>query len=521
MAKSKPSAKIYIISGIVALIGSVIFCSFLTILFLNIFTTPPPSEPEKSEPPIILPSPTLNVPSSITLELLQQGTIIYSVKDLGNYVISIAIEDTSIATLSGTTITPIKVGTTKIIYTINTSPKIIKETTLNIIDCTKEVAFYITTENQSAPDVYYTNTYYILEIRHNLLPAENPTINIGNLSEFSLIKTENNSYFFKFKIKNAGDFSFNYIGKYVSLNKTYPAVNFPIEFNVTFTNGFNDNKLTLYLYDTNFTTDAQNDNIFNTTNFEIVPSTNTIDNILLNANSYDKSIIQIFENTITALAEGETTIEFYSSISGIVKTYNVKIIKVTLSKIMINGEVKQLNATENIELAHSETYCLNYNKFPVYCIGTLTLNYNPAELNYENGAFSIIAGVTNSQITITYLNEVVYTINISAKLEVLHNVTIFQTSSSATLENNILSATFAENFYITLNIKALNANTNQLLPNQTFSLNAISNNSVCICTDERISNGNLTLQIIGTGTCTLTIADLYYNVNIALTINIS
>lgn len=520
MTKSKSASKIYIISGIVALIGSVIFCSILTILFLNLFVTPTPTTPENSEPAPMPQLPTLNVPSSMTLELLQQGTIIYSIKDLGNYSLCISIQDLSIATISNSTITPKKIGTTKIIYTINTSPQIVKETTIEIVDCTKEVEFFITTEENTFPNIYYTNTYYILETKHNLLPNETPTITYGNISEFILIKTENNSFFFKFKIKNAGDFSFNYVGEYISLNKTYSAVCFPADFNLTFANSFENNKLTLYLFDTTHIEDAAKDNIFNFTTFEITPSANTVDNILLNENSYNNIIIEIIGNKITALSEGETSVEFYSTISGIAKIYNIEIIKIKLNEIVVNGETKHLNSVDNVELVFNETFGFEYYKTPTYCLDNLTLNYNPAELKYEDGKFSIIAGITNSQVTITYQNEVVYTLNIFAKLEISHKTTITQATTAVHFENNTITASFVDNFYINFNIKSFNLNTEEILPNQDFEITSISNANVCVCSDEKITNGNFTIQIVGTGICTITISDLYYNLNIQITFNI-
>ena len=160
---------------ILTIIISLVFCLAIAggIIFLalkNKPATPPNQEPP---PPEIL-TPTLTVPSSVSVDLLDSLTFTPTVQNLGSYTLSITIENTSIAIISNNIITPKSIGTTKIISKINTSPAIVKETTLKVLDCTKQVDFYITDQNNQPVEKYYTNTSYILEVRQNILPSSFP-----------------------------------------------------------------------------------------------------------------------------------------------------------------------------------------------------------------------------------------------------------------------------------------------------------------------------------------------------------
>ena len=118
-----------------------------------------------------IPTPTLTIPTNITLDLLQTNFAFeYSVTNLADFVVSISIDDTSIATIdSNNVITPLKVGETKIITSINTNPTIAKETTLKINDCVQNVNFTITNKDGSVPNIFFTGTSYILKLEQNIL----------------------------------------------------------------------------------------------------------------------------------------------------------------------------------------------------------------------------------------------------------------------------------------------------------------------------------------------------------------
>lgn len=517
MMKLKFNTKIYLIAGITAIISSILLCFIITTIVIGAHSptnppvTPPSSEEPGNEEPTL---PTLDVPSNITIEILATKTFTYSVENLNNYVVSISILDNTIATIDETTIIPHKVGTTKIITSINTEPLITKETTLTIVDCTKEVTFYITDINYTTVDIFYTDTDYILEINQNILPVELPTITYSNISKFELLKTENTSYFYKFKIESYGDFTFNYKGTYVEKSYNYFAYKLPTNFEIIFNREINNNTIYLYLFNNNYIDIANTDGYFNNITYTILPQDNTLDNITIS--EYDTPLISISNNTITALGVGTATIKFYSSISNTYKTYSIVISEINISTIVINNENKNFGTMETIYIDATSNYHFAYSYLPVYGMGELVLNYSDSELNFSDNYFTFINNAYTSTITITYNNQIIYTLNLCVNPVIKHNITITYSTLESNIVNSTIYTTYANDALIQLSVMAVDSSTNTPISTQDYEVN-IHDTNICSCND-RIINGNINLLLHSTGTTTIDIIDIINNITITLTI---
>jgi len=131
-----------------------------------VLSTKPKTPPA---PPPEVPMPTLVVEQEIVIDkFCNNRKIAYTKENLGDYVLTISIENTNLASLENDIIKPKAVGTTKIIYEINCEPKISKTTTLVITDVVTDVDLQIKNLDDSAVENFYCNQTYKLIITQNV-----------------------------------------------------------------------------------------------------------------------------------------------------------------------------------------------------------------------------------------------------------------------------------------------------------------------------------------------------------------
>lgn len=479
---------------------SLVFCAVVvgaTIFLALNFNTPPALPPiqednEEDEKDNSL-KPTLQAPSVITIEILDTYTFNPQLTNVGNYVLSISIENTNIAEINdNNVITPKTIGTTKIICIINTQPLIKTETTLNIIDCTKDVNFNILNENRQSVTEFYTNTTYILEISHNILPSVLPEIYYSNLSKFNLIETSSSCYYFEFMVKDAGEFTFEYVGKYVSLNKNYTAVNLPTDYKINFSRNV-DGNITLNIFNLNYINQANENNIFNTISFEIA-TTNSLDIVSTTVSNPD--IVSVNNGVITALKYGTTTITFSSSLSKVTKVYTITVKDVLLNGIIVNNKEQNLYTEETIEVGAGEIYNFSYLPSPIYSLCNLTTKYNCQEISYSGNTISLLNNVKTSRFEIFNNETMVYCLIINSKNQIGHKVEVTNPNGLQII-NNVLEVDYSISF-IQITCSAYDLSTNENLTTQNFSVD-FSNKNICVLAEQNASSGiiNIRLKSIG------------------------
>lgn len=514
-----------------SIIISLVICGLIVASLIACFLFLPenPAKPPENNPPVTPPptppAPTITAPENITVKLLDNSkSFEYSVTNIGEYSDSVIIENASVATLENNVIKPKAVGTTKIIVSVNCTPAVTKETTLTVIDCISEVNLSITNVNGVTPERYYTNTKYILKLQQNIIEDNKPFINVNNnnnlpkliannIENINYLKTENNCYYYEFNIISYGNFSFEYKGEYVSANIQNSALNYPTNFSLNFENNLlNNSNINLYLFNEDYLSDANQNNVYNKANFTIQKFENSYDEIT--ASSSNNNIVTITDNQIIAKTEGSAQVTFKSLISNYEIKVNVTVCNINLERLIINGVSKNLNETLNVTLNLNEEYNLNFTPSPIYSICNLSVSYNENEVDFSNGKIKLLNNVTSSIIYIKNEETTIYTINFSLASNLTLTATLLYPTSTQIINNTL---TISKNVYaqIKCNISDLNYPENNV-PFGEYKLTY--DKSYISLLDPNITAGSIALEFLEVGITQILITNITHNVSMVLTV---
>lgn len=508
MTKDKSNLKSVLIIICVSLLVIIASCFIGAKLLTNLNT----DKPQTPTPPEIT-MPTIFVEEEINVYVSDYTTeFLYFVQNLGDYEVTFFIANQNIAEFDGNIIRPKTVGTTKITITINTIPQTTKETKLNILPVVTDVEFNITDNLGNEVNEFYTNCNYCLVVTENnatnltstVLGSENVTI------EF--IKNENLSYYYNFQILEEGEFELRYKNKYYQEWITFNASKKLIDFQVNIANS------KLYLFDMNYVAIANNNNLVNCSNFEIIVQDNVND--IVELIEYDKNILEIINNKIIAKSAGKTKLKFRSTLSKIEKDYEIIVEEISLNKILINNIEFELNSTINLDINANELINFSFSKIPIYCNDVLSINYNNEEVKYLNGQLSIINNATKS---VVYLKDKIGTNIITINLNVIATYRIDVNISNQNyinikLEDDVIEVPFEKDGYISLTVHIVDEITNLKLHNQTPKVN-IEKVDICEIEDD-IINGVLNIKIKSVGETIIKISYDEYEIELNLTIRI-
>ena len=463
-------------------------------------------------------TPRIIAEQEITLELLETAKLDYEIQNIQNYDIIKTISNQNILTIDNQDIIhPQQIGSTIITISINCSPMVEKQIVVNIIDCVKNVEFLITDMADVPASNYYANTDYKLHIIQNMAPTSEPEI-ICSMQDFALISKNDNIMIFRFNQNTAGQFGFTYNGKYINKSQSYTALARPENISVSFTNIQPiDNKIYLYLIDNSFITQANTDGFYSATTFSI-NKLNEQDTI---ACSVAGSSISLSQNTISAKSSGVSVLTFSQKITSqitISKQIQVYVSEIDLQKVVINGtETSPFESIENtIYLKSGKYYDFSFSKLPIYASKELSIDYNENLVNFENNKLKL-KSENNSTIYLIYDNNIVYTLNLVYEQETTETITY----SISLNENNkqYCDVTIDDNNkrievemtdlpnigYFVLKIsKYIDS---ELSLTQDFSAE-FSSLEVCYFSGKQtIYDGNLSISVLSSGTCTITITD--------------
>lgn len=507
MTKEKSNIKSIILIIIVSLLVIIASCFVGAKLLIKNNIKDPPQTP-------ISPSsitPTLIVSSEVNLHVADNTYIFsYVVNNLGSYNVNYYVENSNIAELEGNIIRPKRVGSTKIITTINTVPLIKKETILNILPIVTDVEIKIINSEGNKVNEFYTNTPYTLVVTENIetnLISE--ILYSDNITKFTFVKKENLSYYYTFQISEFGEFELRYKNKYFQKWVNFNAYKMPTDFNINITNS------KIYLFDTKYLSLANSNNVFASSEFVVEIQENTNDKVELI--DYDENLIEVSNNKITAKAVGVAKLKFKSSVSKVEKDIEIIVDEITLNKVSVNGEEYEMGSTININLNYNEEFNLIFSKVPEYSNDYLILSYNEEEVHYINGNIALIHDKISSTIKIkNKLQEDAITINLSLNPTYTVEVDIDkQNSVKIEKDNNVISVMFEKEDFVFLGTYLFNVLTKEKVSSQIPSVES-DNNEICEITE--ILNGKITVLIKQKGTTTLKIS--YENFNTELTITI-
>lgn len=462
--------------------------------------------------------PTLSVIASIEIDKYETYNYTYSVTDLGDYVASVEIVDNTIAKVDDNLkIKPIKVGTTDIKVSINCEPKIEKFTTLIIKDAVSDYSYEIINENGEKCDYLYVNNYYILQITENAIVDEIPKIGYDDdfVSNVLFISKDKNILKYKFKVKNYGNFVFKYESKYCKKDTgNLTAYEYPNNFNVAFNNNvLVGNNINLYLYNEDYTSDANIDGYYNSTMFNIGIKPNTNDKVNM---SFVGDCISIKDNKISAIKVGTGSLVFESEISKVKKEYEIIVQKIEPTAVVLNGQENQLCKTINLSLEQNTLYNFDVQILPAYAYGNLSYICSSG-VSFADSKVSLIAD-TSQNIKVMFNSECILSVNITktASFEIVKEIYGYD---NFVVNDNYLTIVYEEDCEISIFLVIKNCDDNSMILDCVYGF-TISDESVITKTNDlyESTNGLIKVCVLRKGVAQLTIFNEKYN--LSLTINI-
>ena len=462
----------------------------------------------------------LTVPNTITIDYLQRCKFEYTSLNLQDFKVDVTIQNEDIASLDeDLNITPLKVGTTKIITTINCTPCIQKQTTLIVEDAVTDFSYkFLNMESQEQSFLYVGNSYY-LEITENA--TVNALANIGfdneSVSDFMLISKEGNVVKYKFNVAKCGEFDFDYVSKYChkSTGKITAYV-YPNTFDVSFDNvAVVDNKFSLYL-----SSDAslsEIDGLFESCSYCCLLTENSNDQIEV---SVTGDCVEIENQKVTAKKEGLGSVVFVSKISGYKLEYIVNVKKVKPTKIAFNNKEFDVGAELQLSIKVNEPADFQLLTIPSYAYGNLTFEYGDG-VKIEDNKITLL-GATDETVYAKKDNSIVATITVKAKSEQKIIASVYICSAEHTFKNNILNISYTDNCQLILKLEIVDATTLQPYSLQIINF-IIEDETVITSTDNSnlVKNNYASFQILKSGTTSIEFYSSDLGINNIITINIA
>lgn len=528
MTKDGNKKKLYIILSI-ALIVLLAVGTFFTIKIIGNINAQVPSDntinndddgdDDTSDGYFEIKSPTLETESDILIDKMSTHKFNYSVTNLGEYSLKIRIEDENLASIdSDLNIIPNKVGSTRIVTSINCAPKIIKYTTLTIVDVVTDVSFSILSQDDTPISTTYVYNTYYLKITKNAKVEEDFKIGYDDtyIENLSLISKTENYLKYSFKVVNYGEFNFKYISRYCDkISQNIKSYIYPNNFEVNFNIPLSNNSINLYLFNSRYTNEANNDGFYNVALFDISTISNSNDNIQVTINN---DCVILNNNQILANKEGVSTIIFTSTISNISKTYTINVFKVLPSSIMLNGEEKDMynNSIINLELNTEKDF--NISITPAYYYGNYTIVKDDGIIIKNNKI--ILTESSDKKVLIQYNNSTILNITIKYSPSFKISKNIYYCSTDYTFNSNKLTVSFEYELEIFIYVEILDQN-NTPNKDQTL-LFTISNTDVAISTNSTSMSFNNLIKItaLSLGTTTITIYNNDLNISTTITLDV-
>lgn len=514
---SNNKRKVVIILSIILAVLVVVGGIFVTIVVTNMSSPPSPDLGDGGEdlPEVPAVLPTLTVPESVSIDKFETAFFTYTIENIGDYVISVEIEDTTIASISNLTITPKNVGTTRIITSINTEPKIEKYTTLEIKDVVTDISYEICNLDNSSATNFYVGNEYLLIVTENAKVNNTPTIKYDDtyIENISLLQKQENILTYKFKIKSVGEFNFEYISKYCSKSTgnivayVYPD-NFDVEISgIAPINGV----INLYLFNNEYKDIANSDNYFNSFSYNITTIPNSNDNV--NVYASDNSIT-VENGVVTANNSGTCTLTFESSVSKVKKEYIINVQEIALKSINFNDEECSLNSNKSLTYEKNIAQNFKISIEPIYAYGSLAIIKND-NVSISNDKISINSEDIQN-IAVNFNNSQIFSIQYSLKPKHQISASVAYCSTNYAFNNNNLSIEYEKDAEVYLLIKLLDEN-GALITSQPLYFEILNENiAKSTNNSNKVTNNYAKLFILSTGTTTIKL----YNQDQSITLSI-
>lgn len=513
--------KVMIILSVILAVVVAIGGFFVAIIVAKVGSSPPPNVGGGDEdlPETSATLPTLTVPESVSIDKFETALFTYTIEDKGDYVVSVEIEDTNIASISNLKITPKKVGTTRVITSINTEPKIEKYTILVIEDVVTEISYNLYGLDKSIATNFYVGNEYLLIITEDAKVNNIPTIKYDDtyIENISLFQKQENILTYKFKIKSAGEFNFEYISKYCSKSTAnITSYVYPDNFDVEILGVAPiDGVINLHLFNNEYKDIANADNYFNSFSYNIVTTLNSNDNVNVYASNDN---ITVESGVVSVNTRGTCTLTFESSVSKVKKEYTINIQEIALKSINFNNEEYSLNSNKSLTYEKNISQDFKISIEPIYAYGSLTIAKND-NVSISNDKISINSEDPQN-VVVNFNNAQIFFIQYSLKPKYVISASVTYCSTTYSFSDNNLSIKYEKDAEVYLLIKLLDENDNSVNP-QPLYFEILNENIVKSTNDSnKVTNNYAKLFVLSIGTTTLKVYNQDQNITLTITVSV-
>ena len=466
--------------------------------------------------------PILSVPESISIDKFTTNQKFeYNVTNLGNYQVTITIENLLVAELdSNNYIIPYKVGSTNIISTINCEPQISKTTTLTIADAVTDFSYCFYDSQQNVANNLFVGRSYTLKITENAIVDSLPNIEYENdyINNFELVSKQDNVYTYSFTTLKTGEIRFCYNSKYCQKEITLTSYNLISEIEVAFSNNvlINDS-INLYLFKEQFAEQANADGYFSLCEYAVIIEPDYYNDISI---SVTGTSIVVNDNTISAIDSGISQITFASKSANISKTFIVNVKNILPTHICINNEIYDIDNEVDLtcEANTEHDFCVTF--LPVYTNFTPTIQTSSNVIISNNKL--TITSFDDGKVYINCQDELLFTCNIIVPHEYYISVSLNSSTCESSLDNNLLIIKLSEQNFVVLECAIYDKTTNKILENSNLKI-TIDDTTIINGTNNiiELKNNLLTLAALQSGSTQIMFDNEELKITYSLTIIIT
>ncbi len=264
--------------------------------------------------------------------------LVYEIKNIYNidYTLKIEVDNTNIE-INNDYIKPLNVGTSKITISVYTKTQIFsKIIKVEVVKSFSSATLKILNINKQEVDKVFVSENYYLEITLNeIIEEEFSLFTSENISNLSIEEKTNTKLTFSFYVSSYQETIFEFVYKNYSNKICLNCYEYINDFEVTFSNCFNNNTLNLFIFNENYTDVANNDNYYSFSQLFIDVNENCLNDYIVSVDNCE--VADIVDNKIVAKKNGSCILkviandgsnycEEYSIVVDIVKVNNVDII---------------------------------------------------------------------------------------------------------------------------------------------------------------------------------------------------
>lgn len=340
-----------------------------------------------------------------------------------------------------------------------------------------------------------------------------------NISNLTIVQSDDKQKIvFSFNVTKCEDAEFIFTYRNFTKTFTFPVYNYISNFNINFSNSFSDDVLTLYLFNTDHSTEANSDEKYNSATFEISTNENAMQKF--DATIINTDIARIVDNKIVALKEGQTSL--------VIKAQDGSNFSKSVAVVVQTAEVQAITTkVEEVQLKIGESFEIEYSYSPIYAVcdfevltDGLTIKDNTVIANNAgNYEIEIYDNISNQSAKI-YVT-VVEDDSSKTHFKVEFNQSFIDTYNATFLGNTLIVDTNGEEVQIPFSFVIAYGDDDSYDGEITTDISISTDNFSDITYQRIVEVNTCTLIVSGTGTINITLTLLVDGEKTSITHNIT